>query len=166
MCGDTTRTANGGTIAVVFPLDQLCSSNSSVASLSSSPDSVTSTASMSPYSLFFRDPESNSRKTKATFHIDDADTYNALRDIGNSICVSSEKYGDLSTNTATSPPPLHKFRLDFARGQSTAGPAPRTVEFELPERLDLGASEKGVVGRQVTMEAGGSILGVGIVGYN
>ncbi|KAJ5247081.1 hypothetical protein N7468_002064 [Penicillium chermesinum] len=165
MCGDTTRTANGGTIAVVFPLDQLCSSNSSVASLSSSPDSVTSTASMSPYSLFFRDPESNSRKTKATFHIDDADTYNALRG-HRQLDMRIEKYGDLSTNTATSPPPLHKFRLDFARGQSTAGPAPRTVEFELPERLDLGASEKGVVGRQVTMEAGGSILGVGIVGYN
>ena len=41
------------------------------------------------------------------------------------------------------------------------------LEFDLPERLDLDVSEKGVVGRQVTVsEAGGSILGVGIVGYN
>lgn len=41
------------------------------------------------------------------------------------------------------------------------------MEFELPARLDLSVSEKGVVGRQVTMrEAGGAILGVGIVGYN
>jgi len=41
------------------------------------------------------------------------------------------------------------------------------MEFELPERLDLGVSEKGVVGRQVTMkDTGGAVLGVGIVGYN
>lgn len=47
------------------------------------------------------------------------------------------------------------------------GHCQREMEFELPERLDLGVSEKGVVGRQVTMrEAGGAILGVGIVGYN
>lgn len=41
------------------------------------------------------------------------------------------------------------------------------IEFELPERLDLGVSEKGVIGRQVTVrEQGGSILGIGVVGYN
>lgn len=41
------------------------------------------------------------------------------------------------------------------------------MEIELPERLDLDVSEKGVVGRQVTMRvAGGAILGTGIVGYN
>lgn len=41
------------------------------------------------------------------------------------------------------------------------------MEFELPERLDLGVSEKGVVGRQLTMsETDGTILGIGIVGYN
>jgi hypothetical protein len=44
---------------------------------------------------------------------------------------------------------------------------PTEIEFELPERLDLGVSEKGVIGRQVTVrEEGGSILGIGIVGYN
>lgn len=41
------------------------------------------------------------------------------------------------------------------------------MEFELPERLDLGVSEKGVVGRQVTLrQAEGAVLGIGIVGYN
>ena len=41
------------------------------------------------------------------------------------------------------------------------------LEFELPERLELGVSEKGIVGRQVTVtEAGGAVLGVGIVGFN
>lgn len=44
---------------------------------------------------------------------------------------------------------------------------PTEIEFELPERLDLGVSEKGVIGRQVTVrEQGGSILGIGVVGYN
>lgn len=82
MCGDTTRTAGGGTIAVLFPRDQPCSSSSSVASFSSSPDSVTSeksTSSLSAYSLFFRDPATSARKTKAAFHIDDAQTYETLR---------------------------------------------------------------------------------------
>jgi hypothetical protein len=41
------------------------------------------------------------------------------------------------------------------------------MEFELPQQLDLGVSEKGVIGRQVTVrEEGGTILGIGIVGYN
>jgi hypothetical protein len=44
---------------------------------------------------------------------------------------------------------------------------PMEIEFELPERLDLGVSEKGVIGRQVTVrEQGGEILGIGVVGYN
>lgn len=41
------------------------------------------------------------------------------------------------------------------------------IEFELPERLDLGVSENGVIGRQVTVrDQGGEILGIGVVGYN
>lgn len=78
----------------------------------------------------------------------------------------SRKYGDLSTRTPD--PPIHQFKLDLSQDQNMKpGHCQREMEFELPERLDLGVSEKGVVGRQVTMrEAGGAILGVGIVGYN
>lgn len=40
------------------------------------------------------------------------------------------------------------------------------MEFELPEKLDLGVSDMGVIGRQVTVREGGMILGIGVVGYN
>jgi hypothetical protein len=42
------------------------------------------------------------------------------------------------------------------------------MEFELPERLDLGVSDKGIVGRQVTVMVEGESVGVGmgIVGYD
>lgn len=43
------------------------------------------------------------------------------------------------------------------------------MEFELPERLDLGVSETGIVGRQVTVlvEGQSSVgVGMGIVGYD
>lgn len=84
MCGDTYRPTFGGTIAVLFPRENNLSSERS---LSSSPDSVTSqstsssTASMSSYSLFFR--ETNNHKTKAIFRIDDPETYQALSNFGN-----------------------------------------------------------------------------------
>ncbi|KAJ6104912.1 hypothetical protein N7486_003601 [Penicillium sp. IBT 16267x] len=165
MCGDSNRPTFGGTIAVLFPRENKFYSNNSETSLSSSPDSVSSsasTSSMSSYSLFFRDPEADSRKTKAIFQIEDAQTYHALRAC-RQVNMRIEKYGDLSTNKASSAP-LHQFQLDFtknARGFQT------NMEFELPERLDLGVSEKGVVGRQLTMsETDGTILGIGIVGYN
>jgi len=80
MCGDTNRPTFGGTIAVLFPRDN---SISSERSLSSSPDSVvsqstsSSTSSLSSYSLFFRD--TSDQKTKATFQIDDPETYRTLR---------------------------------------------------------------------------------------
>lgn len=81
--------------------------------------------------------------------------------------INDRKYGDLSTKTPDTPP-LHQFKLDLCQNQTIKpGHRQTEMEFELPERLDLGVSEKGVVGRQVTMkEAGGAILGVGIVGYN
>ncbi|KAJ5904586.1 hypothetical protein N7504_006969 [Penicillium tannophilum] len=165
MCGNSNRPTFGGTIAVLFPRENKFSSNNSETSLSSSPDSVTSsasTSSMSSYSLFFRDPEVESRKTKAIFQIDDAQTYHALREC-RQVNMRIEKYGDLSSNGASSAP-LHQFQLDFTKN---ARNFQRNVEFELPERLDLGVSEKGVVGRQLTMsETDGTILGIGIVGYN
>jgi hypothetical protein len=79
----------------------------------------------------------------------------------------NRKYGDLSMTTSASPP-LHRFRLDVAQDmahQSSGSQA--QLEFRLPQRLDLGVSEKGVVGRQITVrQEGGAVLGVGVVGYN
>ncbi|KAJ5753229.1 hypothetical protein N7520_010146 [Penicillium odoratum] len=159
MCGDSNRPTIGGTIAVLFPREN--SSNSLEASLSTSPDSIASTSSMSSYSLFFQD-EAHSRKTKAIFQIDDAQTYHTLRGC-RQVNMRIEKYGDLSANKPSTAP-LHQFQLDFTRD---APMSQSNVEFELPERLDLGVSEKGVVGRQLTMsETDGTILGIGIVGYN
>lgn len=80
--------------------------------------------------------------------------------------VHFRKFGDLSTTTP-SPPPLHQFQLNLSHGAGRHSGPQQDLELELPERLDLGVSEKGVVGRQVTVsEASGAILGVGIVGYN
>jgi hypothetical protein len=81
------------------------------------------------------------------------------------ICTRQD--GDLSTSTPRAAP-LHSFRLDLAHS-STLKPGHRQteLEFELSERLDLGVSAKGVVGRQITVSDGcGVVLGVGIVGYN
>lgn len=39
------------------------------------------------------------------------------------------------------------------------------MECELPERLDLGISDTGIVGRQVTVVADGR-MGTGVVGYD
>ena len=79
----------------------------------------------------------------------------------------NRKHGDLSTTNHTSPP-LHRFRLDVAQDVAhQGGNSQSQLEFQLPQRLDLGVSEKGVLGRQVTVtEEGGAILGVGVVGYN
>ncbi|KAJ5161786.1 hypothetical protein N7492_007178 [Penicillium capsulatum] len=169
MCGETNRPTFGGTIAVLFPREPRFSSSASDSSLSSSPDSVASSSSfsgLSSYSLFFRDADAESRKTKAVFRIDDAETYQTLRGCRD-LNMRIEKFGDLSS-TAPSTPPLHQFRLDLSHThRQQPGQSSTDLELELPERLDLGASEKGVVGRQVTVtEAGGAVLGVGIVGYN
>ncbi|KAJ5385545.1 hypothetical protein N7517_003456 [Penicillium concentricum] len=171
MCGETNRPTFGGTIAVLFPRETRPSSIASDASLSSSPESVSSfassssTASMSSYSLFFREPDATSHKTRAIFRTEDAETYNALRGCRN-VDMRIEKYGDLSTTTQPTSP-LHQFCLNMERNKSSNTANPREIEFELPERLDLGVSEKGVIGRRVTVrEQGGSILGIGVVGYN
>ncbi|KAJ5578468.1 uncharacterized protein N7459_007432 [Penicillium hispanicum] len=171
MCGDSNRPTYGGTIAVLFPRDQHFSSNTSEQSLSSSPNSIASSASsslstLSSYSLFFRDPEPDNRNTKAIFRTNDAETYEALREC-RQVNMRIEKYGDLTTSTPSTPP-LHQFRVDLGqqKGQPSGSPA-MDFEIELPERLNLGVSEKGVVGRQITVtEAGGALLGVGVVGIN
>lgn len=78
--------------------------------------------------------------------------------------ILDRKYGDISNSSQY--PPLHAFRLNMKEDEVSVEDATE-MEFELPEKLDLGVSDKGVIGRQVTVrEEGGSILGIGIVGYN
>jgi hypothetical protein len=89
-----------------------------------------------------------------------------LYSTGKRLTFYVRKFGDLSS-TAPSTTPLHQFRLNMGQDKNHSTVNPTEFEFELPERLDLGVSEKGVIGRQVTVrEQGGSILGMGIVGYN
>lgn len=73
------------------------------------------------------------------------------------LMVLSRRHGDLTSTDSALHQPLHSFSLD-TRGQ--------TMEFELPERLDLGISETGIVGRQVTLLSRNVLLGTGIVGWN
>jgi len=84
MCGDSNRPTFGGTIAVLFPRENRLPS---VSSLSSSRDSAvsfaSSTSTLSSYSLFFRDAETNDRKTKAILQTDDQETFETLRGCGN-----------------------------------------------------------------------------------
>ncbi|KAK9851948.1 hypothetical protein MYU51_008849 [Penicillium brevicompactum] len=115
---------------------------------------------MSSYSLFFRDAE-RANRTKVVLQTSDTDTYHALRDFGQ-VDVRIEKYGDIS-NTSQSLSPLYEFKLHMERDM---GSTRSQMEFEIPEKLDLGVSETGVIGRQVTVREGGSILGIGVVGYN
>ncbi|KAJ5767332.1 uncharacterized protein N7511_004948 [Penicillium nucicola] len=169
MCGESTRPTMGGTIAVLFP-ENRTSPSPSEGSRPSSPESISSftstssTSSISSYSLFFRDTDP-SQKTKAIFRMDDTETYHALRECGR-VDVRIEKYGDIS-NTSLENTPLHQFRLEMTKDRNSRSASHTEMVFDLPQRLDLGVSEKGIIGRQVTVrEEGGSILGIGIVGYN
>lgn len=116
------------------------------------------TTSMTPYSLFFREmPDAG---TKAVFRIEDASTFDVFRGC-RGIDLRIERYGDLTS--ARMSEPLHQFRLQ------PCGKGNDEMEFELPERLDLGVSETGIVGRQVTVlvEGQSSVgVGMGIVGYD
>ncbi|KAJ5458401.1 hypothetical protein N7475_009789 [Penicillium sp. IBT 31633x] len=166
MCGGSNRPTFGGTIAVLFPQENRPSSKASEASLSSSPESVSSfsssstssTGSISSYSLFFRDADATNNKTRAILRTEDAETYNALRGYGN-VDMRIEKYGDLCTSQLSSP--LYQFNLNMKQDKKSRSTHPTEMEFELPERLDLGVSEKGVIGRQVTVrEQGDQSLGL------
>ncbi|KAJ5936584.1 hypothetical protein N7466_003034 [Penicillium verhagenii] len=157
MCnGESNRPTFGGTIAVM-------SSDRLESSRSSSPDSIasssSSTLSMSSYSLFFRNSDEHNRHTKAIFQIDDAQTYHALRS-SREVYMRVEKYGDLSNREAV---PLHRFAMDFSKLPHRFQP---NFEFELPETLELGVSEKGVIGRQLSMMDECGCLALGIIGYN
>jgi hypothetical protein len=92
----------------------------------------------------------------------------------------SRRHGDLTLAPTTllaeklESQPLHQFQLlpHFSSpSKSSALSSSSELEFSLPERLDLGISERGIVGRQVTVFARGQAgevipMGNGIVGYD
>ena len=136
MCGPP-RPSSGGRIAVLFPA---------------------SSSSSSSYSVLFHNSREN---TQATFRADnnDIESLAALRGCS-AIDLRIEKYGDLTSSPTLTSAPLHVFRL-----RPQPGTSKMEMECELPERLDLGISETGIVGRQVTVVADGR-MGMGVVGYD
>ncbi|KAL4895739.1 hypothetical protein BDV59DRAFT_199724 [Aspergillus ambiguus] len=118
-----------------------------------------STSMMGSYSLSFR--EMDSGITRAVFRLPDSSTYSHFQS-GSGIDLRIEKHGDLTMEMPSIP--LHRFRLGPSRSSDSS-----CMEFDLPERLDLGVSETGIVGRQVTVTVEGSPLGTtgrGIVGFD
>ncbi|KAL4880138.1 hypothetical protein BJY04DRAFT_81007 [Aspergillus karnatakaensis] len=146
MCG-IARPSSGHRIAIMFPPP---------------PAEPTGTSHQS-YSLFFQESES---KTKAVFRIKDINTVDAFRAF-QGIDLRIEQHGDLSIGGSSKlKDPLFKFQL-----QPTFPKGSEEVEFSLPEKLDLGVSEQGIVGRQVTVVGRGATgevvqMGNGIVGYD
>ncbi|PYH99426.1 hypothetical protein BO71DRAFT_369019 [Aspergillus ellipticus CBS 707.79] len=142
MCGPS-RPSTGNLIAIIFP----------------SPSPSSSCANTS-YRLSFQDT-SPTNTTKATFRITDPNTLNAFR-ASQAVEVRIERYGDLTTQTSV--PPLHHFRVPFS------APGSGEIEVLFPERLELGISERGIVGRQVSVVLAGVdvdvCMGRGVVGFD
>ncbi|KAL6238999.1 hypothetical protein BDW75DRAFT_236945 [Aspergillus navahoensis] len=127
------------------------------------------------YSLIFQQPTSeNPEHTKAVFQIKDSSTINAFRSC-QAIDLRIERHGDLTLSSSIHMP-LHQFQLrpsvSFPAEQELgASRNENEFEFNLPERLDLNVSERGIIGRQVTVVARGGNgevlrMGRGIVGFD
>ena len=84
----------------------------------------------------------------------------------------NRKYGDLTVPITS--PPLYDFRVPFSGTRMGGNGHMEEVEVTLPERLELGVSDRGIVGRLVRVslfgdgvgEDGGVDMGRGIVGYD
>ncbi|KAL4798999.1 hypothetical protein BDV19DRAFT_385676 [Aspergillus venezuelensis] len=171
MCGPS-RPATGHRIAIMF-LSPSTSRSASPSSLSSSPASSPELEAASPtkeaYSLSFQEAEQDSAGTKAVFRAKDANnTGNGPFGEWRGIEMRIERHGDL-TLTNTGMKPLHQFQLHPSSSSSKR--FRDEMEFSLPDRLDLNVSEKGIVGRQVTVVARGERgevlqMGNGIVGFD
>ncbi|RDH16903.1 hypothetical protein M747DRAFT_108761 [Aspergillus niger ATCC 13496] len=191
MCGPS-RPSSGSLIAVIFPSSSPSSSaSSSASSTPSSPSSSTSSSlssndsssstSNASYNLFFRNtthPDldqrsqtewntSSSTTTKALFRISDPLTRRSFQESA-AVHVRIEKYGDLTAENTS--PPLHYFRLPMKMQEGDG-----EFEVALPERLELGVSERGIVGRCVRVGVGMDGIGTGtgivdmgrgVVGYD
>ncbi|PWY92003.1 hypothetical protein BO70DRAFT_326797 [Aspergillus heteromorphus CBS 117.55] len=136
MCGPS-RSSTGNLIAIIFP--------------SPPSSSLSSSSPNTSYALSFEDTEHPNSKTKATFRIPDMKTLAAFQ-ASMAVEVRIERHGDLTSQSTL--PPLYHFRIP-APGttgkQKQTGSGCEGGEFEvfLPERLELGISERGIVGRQV-----------------
>ncbi|KAL4934944.1 hypothetical protein BDV06DRAFT_234881 [Aspergillus oleicola] len=170
MCGPS-RPSTGHRIAIMFP-SPTSSRPASPSSLSSSPSTSpelelgAASPSKESYSLSFQEAEQDSAGgTKAVFRAKDASSEGLF---GNwrGIELRIERHGDLTLSTG-GVQPLHQFQLY----PSISTNSNDKMEFSLPERLDLNVSEKGIVGRQVTVVARGETgevlqMGNGIVGFD
>ncbi|RAL16648.1 uncharacterized protein BO97DRAFT_72067 [Aspergillus homomorphus CBS 101889] len=149
MCGPS-RPSTGSLIAIIFP----------------SPDKPST--SNTSYSLSFshNTPEG---PTKATFRITDPKTRDIFR-AARGVDLRIEKYGDLTAHNGE--PPLHWFRIPLSEAQSMARTRQECEEIELrlPERLELGVSGTGIVGREVRISVEGVDerveMGRGVVGFD
>ncbi|PTU23009.1 hypothetical protein P175DRAFT_0530099 [Aspergillus ochraceoroseus IBT 24754] len=122
------------------------------------------------YKLLFRDSHTTTATT-AIFRLQDpTGTWEILRASSSRIDLRIEHHGDLSSplSALRKSQPLYRFRLRPGVVSASAG-SPE-MEFDLPERLDLGVSERGIVGRQVTVVVEGEDcvrwIGRGIVGFD
>ncbi|KAL3444755.1 hypothetical protein BJX65DRAFT_282846 [Aspergillus insuetus] len=161
MCG-IPRPSTGHRIAIMFPPRH--------------PNSSTAHPATANYALFFRESDSDSTQTTAVIRSKDTsmiDIFRACRGID----LQIERHGDLTlaptTLLAEKSQPLHQFQLlpHFSSPSKSSALSSSELEFSLPERLDLGISERGIVGRQVTVFARGQAgevipMGNGIVGYD
>ncbi|KAJ0420523.1 hypothetical protein BJY00DRAFT_312945 [Aspergillus carlsbadensis] len=159
MCG-IARPSTGHRIAIIFPPRH--------------PSSSTAHPATANYALFFRESDSDSASTTAVFRSKDTsmmDVFRACRGID----LRIERHGDLtlapSTLLSLKSQPLHQFQLQPHSPPQSKSALSSELEFSLPERLDLGVSERGIVGRQVTVFATGQAgevipMGNGIVGYD
>ncbi|KAL4917876.1 hypothetical protein BDW62DRAFT_201427 [Aspergillus aurantiobrunneus] len=159
MCG-IPRPSTGHRIAIMFPSASPSPSPSS--SPSSSPACSPEPPSKESYTLSFQDSDSDSL-TKAILRSKDTTTLDAFRTQCSQIDLRIERHGDLTLKTETQP--LHHFQLHPPETANTD-----EMEFSLPQRLDLNVSDRGIVGRQVTVTArgeGGVVsVGSGIVGFD
>ncbi|KAL4954268.1 hypothetical protein BDW69DRAFT_183712 [Aspergillus filifer] len=176
MCGPS-RPATGHRIAIMFP-SPFTSRSVSPSSLSSSPSTSpepeleTGSSARETYSLSFQQAEQDSAAgTKAVFRAKDKGANgagNGFFDEWRGIEIRIERHGDL-TLTNTGIQPLHQFQLHHSSLHSKD--IRNELEFSLPESLDLNVSERGIVGRQVTVVARGARgevlqMGNGIVGFD
>ncbi|RAH80934.1 hypothetical protein BO86DRAFT_410483 [Aspergillus japonicus CBS 114.51] len=172
MCGPS-RPSTGNLIAIIFP------------SLSGS----SSSSSSSSYSLTFsHDPRTPDGPTRAIFRFPDPkvrEIFSAARGVD----LRIEKYGDLTASVAGGgcEPPLYWFRVGLDGGslsplslRERERERERELELEqggqqqievvLPERLELGVSGTGIVGREVRVAVEGVDalveMGRGVVGFD
>ncbi|RAK76773.1 uncharacterized protein BO72DRAFT_486392 [Aspergillus fijiensis CBS 313.89] len=148
MCGPT-RPSTGNLIAIIFPSPEKSSS----------------------YSLTFsHDTRTPDGPTRAIFRFPDPkvrDIFAAARGVD----LRIEKYGDLTASTGGGvEPPLHWFRVGFGGIQSLQEQQQQVIEVVLPERLELGVSGTGIVGREVRVAVDGVDamveMGRGVVGFD